>query len=464
MERNSFKNISPLDHRYSMREEEFQEYTYYFSEEATIRYQLMVELAVVKALNLRGVCSGEVVEEVEKAVEEIDVEEVYREELKTRHNIRALVNVIRSKVSDRAKPYIHLSLTSYDIVDTANFLRFKEAAKKSLIPHLEELLREWLRIVEEEKETIQIGRTHGQYAEPITFGLTMAYFASRLDERINVLERAAGNLRGKIAGAVGAYNASSIFFADPDEFEKEVLAELGLKPAPLSTQIVAPEYMTDFVHVLISIFGVLANFSDDMRHLQRSEIAEVGEYFAPDQVGSSTMPHKRNPINYENVKSMWKEFMPRMITSYQDQISEHQRDLTNSASGRFIPEIAVGLLLAVNRLKRVSSRMHVNRVKMKENFNRSSDMIIAEPLYIILAAKGHPDAHEYVRKLTLKSEEEGKNLSELIKNDELLKPYLNKLDERQREILYNPEKYTGIAGKRCEEIVNRIKKERGFNE
>lgn len=462
MERNIYKNISPFDHRYSLREEEFEQFTKYFSEEATVYYQAQVELALVKTLAKRGVCPQSVVNEVKEAIKDLKVEEVYQEEAKTRHNIRAFVNCIRAKVSAKAKPFVHLSATSYDIIDTASSLRMKQATKELIIPKLELLLKEWLKIAHKEKTTIQIGRTHGQQAEPITFGLVMAFYASRLAERILTLEKTANSLVGKMSGAVGAYNASHIFFTDPDQFEKEVLTELGLQVAPVSTQIIAPEYFTDFIHVLISIFGVLADFSDDMRHLQRSEIGEVGEYFALNQVGSSTMPHKRNPINYENVKSMWKAIMPKMITVYQDQLSEHQRDLTNSASGRFMPEVAVGLLLAVNRLKRVSAKMQVDRENMLKNFNRCKDIIIAEPLYIILAANGHDDAHEYVRKLTLKAEKEKRGLSAIIQEEEELKPYLDKLEERQKEILANPHLYTGIAGEKTEKIVNKIRQERGF--
>ena len=134
-----------------------------------------------------------------------------------------------------------------------------------------------------------------------------------------------------------------------------------LKPAEISTQIIPPEPLSDFIHTLVSSFSVLANFSDDMRHLQRSEIAEVGEAFEEEQVGSSTMPQKRNPINFENVKSMWKAFMPRMLTVYMDGISEHQRDLTNSCSQRYLPELLVAFDSSIRRMINVSSRLKVDK-------------------------------------------------------------------------------------------------------
>jgi len=458
MERNVFANISPLDHRYSLRKENFADYGTYFSEKAVVEFQARVEVALIKALHSRGVCDKQVVEEVQQAAENIEVEEVYEEEKKTKHNIRALVNCLQKRVSPSSRPYIHLSATSYDIVDTANALRYKEGTFNLILPRMRSLLQEWLDIAEQQKETLQIGRTHGQHAEPLTFGLVMAFYCSRLKERMDFIKKAARNLRGKMSGAVGAYNASSIFFEDPGEFEREFLQQLGLKPGPVSTQIVAPEYMTDFMHGLTSAFGVLADFSDDMRHLQRTEIREVGEYFESDQVGSSTMPHKRNPINYENVKSMYKEFTPRMVTSYLDQLSEHQRDLSNSASGRFIPETVVGLLLCVDRLQRVSSRMHIDAEQMKKNFDQTRELVIAEPLYIFLASQGHPDAHEKVRKLTLEAEKKDVSLKEIVQKDEELTPYLEKLTDRQKKMMYNPELYTGKAATKTEKIIAEIRK------
>ncbi|MGM0370781.1 MAG: lyase family protein [Bacillota bacterium] len=454
-QRDIFDNISPLDHRYSLREEEFNDYSTYLSEKSKVEYQAEVELALVKALAKRDICSKEVVEEVKEAIAELTTAEVYKEEKKTKHNIRALVNCIQKRVSDEAKPYIHFTTTSFDIVDTANSLRYKKAAEELIVPTLKELEKVLMKIALREKDTVQVGRTHGQHAIPVTFGFSIAEYVSRLGNRIEEIEASSQQLKGKIAGAVGAYNASHLFFEEPESFEADVLAELDLEAGSHSTQIVEPEYMTDFVHSLVSSFGVIANFSDDMRNLQRSELAEVGEHFGEDQVGSSTMPHKRNPINYENVKSMWKQFMPRMMTLYQDQISEHQRDLTNSASSRFIPELIVGLLSSVNRLIRVGEKLVVDHENIKENFEQNKEMIVAEPLYILLASYGHPDAHEAVRKLTLEAEETGKTLRQLAVEKEELEPYIKQLNAKQKKLLTNPDQYIGTAVKKTENVVEK---------
>ena len=235
--------------------------------------------------------------------------------------------------------------------------------------------------------------------------------------------------------------------------------EIGLKPSPISTQIVEPEFMVDYLNSVVSAFGILANLADDMRHLQRNEIAEVGEFFEAKQVGSSTMPQKRNPINFENVKSMWKEFMPRMATIYMDQISEHQRDLTNSASMRFIPEIIAGFYVSVVRMDRVMSSLAVDKENMKKNFDMNKGMIAAEPLYILLAANGHPDAHEYVRIMTLKSQSAKEPLISLVNKDKPIQHYLKKFNKRQIEMINNPEKYTGIASEKTQAVCEYWKKE-----
>jgi len=448
MER-SFNLFSPIDYRYSV-----EELKKYLSEEAFIKYKAKVEASLAKVLLKRKFISEKIYREIVEAVENISPEEVYEEEKRIKHDIRALVNCIRKRVSEEAKPYIHLFATSYDIVDTANVMRYRDAVENVILPDMIRLEKIWMEISLRYKDTLQIGRTHGQHAEPITFGFSIALYVHRWGERIVRVKEAKENLKGKFSGAVGAYNSLSIFFENPEEFEMEVLSELGLKPAEISTQIVPPEPVADFFHSIITSFGVLANFADDMRHLQRSEIGEVGEAFEEKQVGSSTMPQKKNPVNFENIKSMWKAILPRILTVYMDQISEHQRDLTNSCSQRFLPEILVAFDSSVRRMIRISEKLQVDAENMEKNFKMSEFKIIAEPLYIFLAVSGHPDAHEYVRGKVMECMREKKSLYELVMEDESVKPYIDKIDERQKEILQNPSKYTGISSKKAEKIVN----------
>ena len=456
-----FENISPIDFRYYGRSKLKDKLMPYLSEEGFTRYLAKVEAALARTLAKKRICSKQIADDIEKASKNVNAHDVYFEEDRIKHNIRALANCIRKNVSDNAKPYVHFTATSHDIICTADAARYKEFTNNVLLPELVNLEKTLIEMALREKDTLQIGRTHGQHAEPITFGFAIALYVSRIGQAILKIKKAASNLRGKMAGAVGAYNASSLFFDNPVEFERDILNELGLKPSPISTQIVEPEFVLDYANSVISCFGVLANLADDMRHLQRSEIGEVGEYFEAKQVGSSTMPQKRNPINFENVKSMWKAMMPRIITIYSDQISEHQRDLTNSASSRFIPEILAAFVVSADRMTKVMSKLVVDKDNLKKNFEKNKDMITAEPAYILLAAHNHPDAHEHIRELTLESQKTGKPLRELIIKDKSLEPYLKKFNKKQKEVLYNPESYIGIASKKAEDICRFWKKELG---
>jgi adenylosuccinate lyase len=450
-----FDCVSPLDFRYWGQDPALRKLLEgYVTERARVRSEARVEAAATAALAEMGLCSAAVAEEIARAAEEVDPEEVAAEEARIKHNIRALVNCLRARVSDEAKPFVHLCLTSFDVIDTATAWRLKNVAVEAVIPELRQLIAVLIDLARREKDTVQIGRTHGQHAEPITFGFAVAEYVARLGNRTLALQRAAAALPGKISGAVGAYNASSLFFPDARAFERCVLERLGLPVAGYSTQIVEPEPLCDYVHALVSTFGVLANLGDDMRALQRSEIAEVGEAFEKEQVGSSTMPHKRNPWNFENVKSLWKEFMPRMVTVYSDQVSEHQRDLTNSASQRFIPETVVALVGSVQRMRRIMSRLVVDRANMERNFALTAGMIAAEPAYLLLAAAGHPDAHEAVRRLTLEAQRSGRPFYEIFSSETELAPYMERITLEQRALLADPRHYTGLAAARTEEICD----------
>ncbi|MCH8003625.1 MAG: adenylosuccinate lyase [Nanoarchaeota archaeon] len=457
---NIFDTISPLDFRYYGRNEKiFHKLQPYLSENAMIKYMAKVEAALTKTLAKYNICNKKIADEVEKACKKITSEEVYVEEDKLKHNVRALVNCIRNKVSKESKPFVHFTATSHDIISTADALRYKIFTNEVLIPELINFEKTLIDLALREKNTLQIGRTHGQHAIPITFGFALAQYVSRFGSSILKIKKSSNNLRGKIAGAVGSYNASSLFFKNPEEFESHVLEELNLKPSPISTQIPEAEYILDYVNSIIEGFGVLANLSDDMRNLQRSEIAEVGEIFTEKQVGSSTMPQKRNPINFENVKSLWKEFMPRAITVYMDQISEHQRDLTNSASSRFIPEILAAFYISVVRLNKTMKSLQVDKENLKKNFEMNKGLIVAEPLYILLAAQDHPDAHETVKQLTLKAQSTKKPLQEIIRKEKSLRPYFKKFSKEQLKIINNPENYVGISCKKTEVVCKFWKKE-----
>ena len=450
-----FDDLSPLDYRFIGGDQKLhKELAPFLSAAAVVRYQARVEGALALALADLGIADKQVANAIASAADRITAQEVAEEETRTRHDVRALVNVIRAQVPDDAKRFVHLGATSYDIVDTANALRYRECVERVLVPTIAVLIAKCISIAEAEAETAQIGRTHGRHAEPVTFGFAMAEYVARLGDRLEQLRLAARRLPGKLSGAVGAFNALALLADDPRALERRFLASLGLHAAPVSTQIVPPEGWTDLAHACISALGVMANLADDMRQLQRSEIGEVAESFAAEQVGSSTMPHKRNPVSFENVKSIWKAMAPRMITTYMDQISEHQRDLTNSASQRFLGEILAATTYAAGRLASSLDGMRVDRDRLKANLAMSRGAIAAEPLYVLLAKYGHPDSHEAVRRLTIEADRGGRTLLEVATLDNDLREYLRKFSPDERRILERPEEYRGLATQVAKDVAS----------
>jgi adenylosuccinate lyase len=469
--RTIFRNISPIDHRYSISEKIlFDSLVPWLSEEASIAACVKAELALISAhLRVRGKLTADIKVALEKAGAEINPMEVYAEEEKTRHNIRALVNVMKTRVPAELTPLVHLGATSVDILDTALSYRIRGVTEQVVLPLLKKLELLLCAFVEREAETPQVGRTHGQHAVPITVGFALAEYVSRLGKSVLEIKRLAGQLKGKLAGAVGAYNATGMIVKDPEELERLYLAELGLEPSEHSTQLVEPEYLLRLLLEFNIVFGIIANLADDLRNLQRTEIGELREGFSADQVGSSTMPQKRNPWNSEHVKSLWKAFMPRVMTFFMDQISEHQRDLSNSASQRFVADYVAGFCLAVSRMTSVIEGLEADRERLLGNLRGGAGIpggIMAEPAYILLAETGVSDAHEVIRKITLKAERgkfsfakvlaaEGDILSRIGTKMVELGLIANAADALS--FFENPERYCGLAVKKAKSLAAKYK-------
>ncbi|MHC6202502.1 lyase family protein [Breznakiellaceae bacterium SP9] len=472
--RSIFKNICPLDHRYSIAEEQtvYESLVPWLSEESSVAACVKAEIALVCAhLAVRNGLTAELAAQLERAGNAVSPQEVYAEEEKTRHNIRALVNVLKKKIPPQLAPLVHLGATSVDILDTSMAYRMRGAIIEVALPLLRKLELGLCDFTEREAETPQVGRTHGQHAVPITLGFAMAEYVSRLGKSILEIKRLSKGLRGKLSGAVGAYNATSMLVKDPEALERQYLAALGLEPSEHSTQIVEPEYLLRLLLELNVAFGIIANLADDLRSLQRSEIAELREGFAVDQVGSSTMPQKRNPWNSEHIKSLWKAFMPRITSFYMDQISEHQRDLTNSASQRFIADYVTGFCMAVSRMERIIAGLSADRERLLANLRCGGGGIeggvLAEPAYILLAESGVSDAHEVIRKLTLAAEQQKCSFAgALAANPEALSRIGQKLielgfisDSSQALSFFNkPEQYQGIAAQKAKTLAAKYRR------
>ena len=464
----------------------------WISEEASVKACVKAEIALVVAhLTVRGKLNPALWAELEKAGAAVLPSEVYAEEEKTRHFIRALVNVLKKKFTgvnqNQAQndfrggaglaELVHLGATSADILDTSLAWRIRGVTREVILPELKKLELLLCDFTLKEADTPQVGRTHGQHAVPITVGFAMAEYVSRLGKSILQIENLAKNLKGKLSGAVGAYNATAMIVKDPEELERLYLAELGLEPSEHSTQIVEPEYLLRLLLEFNTAFGIIANLADDLRNLQRSEIGELKEGFAPEQVGSSTMPQKRNPWNSEHIKSLWKAFMPRVLSFFMDQISEHQRDLSNSASQRFIADYIAGFALGVSRMAEVIRGLGADRERLYANLYGGDGLntggikggILAEPAYILLAESGVSDAHEVIRRITLNAEREKLNFAEALAKE---KGVLSSIGGKMAELglvispdeaavlawFEKPEQYCGLSAKKACNLASKYRK------
>lgn len=441
--------IDPLDGRYYDAE-----VATYLSESSNIAYQGYVEAALAQTLAEFKICAQETADEIEASARQVSPDAVYQEERTTNHNIKALVNTIKKDVSPAAQPFVHFGATSYDIIATAQALQMHDVVGEIVVPRLKGLLKVLIKLADDHKSTLQIGRTHGQHAVPISFGFAIAEYISRLGTSTQAIEALAEELTGKFSGAVGAYNALSLFTDDPVAFEESILARLNLKPAPYSNQIVPPDSMIRLMDEIAIAAGIMANLAHDMRHLQRTEIAEVQEKFEPGQTGSSTMAHKRNPWNFENVISMHKQVLSQALNANLNVASEHQRDLTDSASSRFYTISLASLASMTRRLTAIMGKLEVNQTAMQRNLSLTGGAIAAEPLYLLFEKYGHTEAHEKAKSLAHTALEKSLPLAKVVREDPAGKTYWQKFTVRERQIIEAPEQhYTGLAQQKTKLIV-----------
>jgi adenylosuccinate lyase len=447
----------------------------YFGYDNMMRYVGEVEIATLRTLAETGKIPADVWapfnDHMAQALLEITTTEVDEVERSvTQHDIRAWVHcaqaVLRKRGCNTLADWVHIPLTSYDPICTARALQFKRAWNKVIKPAVCETLHLFSERIEEEYKTVQIGRTHLQHALPITVGFWLATIADRIMTTAFEMARSARHLVGKISGAVGAHNAQ-IGLGFSDDFEEQVLKRLELSRAWISTQIVPPESLAQYLHAACLLSAALGQFGRDCRNLMRPEIGEVSEPFAPGQVGSSTMAHKRNPITFEQLEGMWIRNRCEYHKVLETLISDLQRDLTGSSVERDFPIILVNLMTQLNGLLKEGKkdkrpflrRMHIDQAACQRNFKMSAHLILSEPLQIALSMAGYEgDAHELVNHvLTPKAAASGrllvKELEMLAKTDAAVGAAYERIPKETQQLLHRPEQYIGDAPRRALQIA-----------
>lgn len=368
---------------------------------------------------------GEIPEEDVKKIREnasFDINRIQEIELETRHDVVAFTRAVSETLGEERK-WVHYGLTSTDVVDTALSYLIRQA-NEILLKDIETFIEVLKNKAQEHKYTVMMGRTHGVHAEPTTFGLKLALWHEEMKRNLDRFKAAAAGIEyGKISGAVGTY-------ANIDPFvEKYVCEQLGLKPAPISTQTLQRDRHADYMSTLALIASSIEKFAVEVRGLQKSETREVEEFFAKGQKGSSAMPHKRNPIGSENMAGLARVIRGYMLTAYENVPLWHERDISHSSAERIIiPDATIALNYMLNRFSNIVKNLTVYPENMKRNMDRTLGLIYSQRVLLALIDKGltREEAYDTVQPRAMESWEKQVPFRELVDSDEIISSKLSK--------------------------------------
>ena len=360
-----------------------------WEQENRYRQWLNVELAVVAAMSQLGQIPSQAAQEIaDKA--DFDVDRIDEIEREVHHDVIAFLTSVAEHVGDSAR-YIHLGLTSSDILDTSLALLLREAAD-ILLDDIQVLLEVLKRRAFEHRDTVMMGRSHGIHAEPVTFGLKLALWYAEMNRNRQRLRRAQQTISvGKISGSVGTYAN-----VDP-EVEQLACVQLGLKPAPISTQIIQRDRHAEYFSTLAIVASSIEKIAIEIRHLQRTEVLEAEEYFAKEQKGSSSMPHKRNPIGSENLSGLARLVRSNAMAAMENIPLWHERDISHSSVERVIaPDSTILLDYMLHRLTNLLDKLVVYEDRMKANLESTGGLFFSQ-LVLLALTEGGLDRDEAYR-------------------------------------------------------------------
>ena len=440
--------IHPVETRYRT------EIAKLFTEEKKLQNWMLVESVLASVHAELGNIPAEAAREIDKAREKVKLTRVKEIDIEIHHDLMAMVKALAEQCKGDAGKYIHLGATSYDTEDTAIALQLKEALnyiKDSLLG----LLKELIRLMEEHKELVCIGRTHGQHAIPTTYGMRFGIWAYEIDRH---LERISETLKrisfGKMSGAVGTMAS---FGEKGIQIQDAVMKKLDLNPVLLANQIVQRDRHAEVI-LLTSIIGqTLAKIAREQRILQRNEIGEIFEPFKKSQVGSSTMPHKRNPHKSERICSLARVIKSNALVALDNMVLEDERDLTNSASERVIfAENFIFLDFIIKQLTQILQGLEFNENKIEANLNLTRGACLTERIMVELVNKGigRQEGHEILRQAAIQARNENIYMKDiLIKHDRIK----NKFTKEELDEILNPHNYIGKAVEQVENLTKILK-------
>src|SRR6195256_3459190 len=394
-----------------------------WSEETKFQKWLEVEIAVCEVHAEMGTIPPEALEQI-KARAKFSVERISEIEKTSNHDVIAFTTNLAENIGEAAR-FVHYGLTSSDVVDTANALLLRDACDL-LLSKVEALLDVLKRRAFEFKHTPQIGRTHGIHAEPTSFGLTFALWYDEMRRNRKRLRRARKAIAvGKISGAVGTFA-----LLDP-EVEEKVCARLGLKAAPVSTQIIQRDLYAEYLCTLAIVASSLDKFALNIRHWQRTEVGEAQERFAAGQKGSSAMPHKRNPIISERICGIARIVRANSLVGLENVALWHERDISHSSAERIVlPDSSIALDYILHKATSLIGGLVVRPERMLENLQLTKGLVFSGQLLLVLTRKGvaRETAYEWAQRNAMKVWDEGKDFQTLVKADPDISAHLTEAE------------------------------------
>lgn len=351
-----------------------------------------------------------------------NIDRIKEIEEKIRHDVVAFTRAVSESLGEEKK-WIHYGLTSTDVVDTAWGVRLKQA-NIILKNGLERIISVLAKKAKDHKYTVMMGRTHGIHAEPTTFGLKCALWYAEMKRNLERFEKAANDVEfGKLSGSVGT------FANIPPEVERFTCEKLGLSAAPISTQTLQRDRHAHYVSTLALIGSTLEKMAVEVRHLQRSEVREAEEAFRKGQKGSSSMPHKRNPISSENISGCARVLRGYMVTAFENIPLWHERDISHSSAERIIlPDATILLDYMLSRFAGVMERLVVFEENMESNIWKTHGLVFSQRVLNKLIEKGvvREEAYDAVQPLAMQAWETQKPFKPLVEKDEFIISYLTK--------------------------------------
>jgi adenylosuccinate lyase len=384
-----------------------------WSDEGKLARWLDVELAALEGWVELGAVPPEAAAEIAAKAEPPSPTRVAEIEARIHHDLAAFVDAVAAELGEAGR-WFHYGLTSSDVVDTALALQIRDAGAL-IVDGLARAFAAVARRAEEHRETLQIGRTHGIHAEPTTFGLKLAGWAFELDRDRTRLEHALEGMRvGKLSGAVGTYSAT-----DP-EVERVACERLGLEPAPVSTQILQRDRHAELLAALAISSASLEKFAVEIRHLARTEVAEVQEPFGSGQKGSSAMPHKRNPVIAERICGLSRVVRAAVAVGLENVALWHERDISHSSAERVvIPDAFLALDYMLDRFSWLVEGLVVREERMRRNLESSHGLFYSQRLLLSLVEAGlsRDEAYRLVQRHALRAWDEEQDFRELVRAD-----------------------------------------------